>query len=92
METVIIPTSKAEHLAESLEKKTRNFVFLFPGKNKDGKRIFPDGEIYVRIPETSQFKNKKVIVLLLRLNSAMAELRRSRSNVGEMANFCFFGI
>ena len=59
--TLIIPTSAAEHLAKRLRK--RNLKIIFPGKNKEGKRYFPDGEIYIRIPESEKLKNNKVVVL-----------------------------
>ena len=56
METIIIPTSKAEHLI----RKSRSLRFVLPLKNNEGSRVFPDKEIYVRLPETGK---KRVIVL-----------------------------
>jgi len=45
--TVIIPTSSAEHIARILEKDKIHVIW--PKKNKDGKRHFPDGEVYTRV-------------------------------------------
>ncbi len=59
--TFIIPTSTTEYLAKRLRKE--NLRIIFPDKNKEGKRYFPDGEIYIRIPEAEKLKNKKVVVL-----------------------------
>ena len=58
----IIPTSKTEHLANII-KKEKKIKIVFPEKNKEGKRYFPDGEIYVKIPEAEKMKKKRVVVL-----------------------------
>ena len=63
MRTSIIFTSGTEHLAANFRKKTKNFEFIIPGKNKEGERFFPDGEVYTRISRVNDLKNKKVIVL-----------------------------
>jgi len=59
----IIPTSTAEHLARKIKRRTKNFKIISLGKNKDGERYFPDGEIYMRIPKVNKLKGKKVVVL-----------------------------
>lgn len=63
MKTFIILTSAAEHLAESLRKKGKNFELILPKKNKEGQRFFPDGEVYMRVSEADSLKQKRVIVL-----------------------------
>lgn len=54
----IIPTSKAEHIGKRLAKK--GLKVIFPEKNKEGKRYFPDGEVYTKI---SKVLKGKTIVL-----------------------------
>ncbi len=63
MKTFVIFTAAAEHLALNLRKKAINLEFIFPEKNKEGRRFFPDGEVYIRIPEINKLKNKRVIIL-----------------------------
>lgn len=65
MKTFIISTSSAEHLAKKLQKTERknNIKVIFPGKNKNGRRYFPDSEVYVKIPNANKFKGGKVLVL-----------------------------
>ena len=63
MNTFIIPTSTAEHLVKSILTKTRDFKIIFPGLSRDGKRYFPDEEIYMKILEAKRLKGKRVIVL-----------------------------
>jgi len=62
METLIIPTSTAQHLAQNI-KKEKKLKVIFPDKSKDKKRCFPDGEIYMKISQVNNFKNKRVVVL-----------------------------
>lgn len=50
MKIDVISTSSVEHLAKSLEKNS-DFNVHYLGKNKDGKRYFPDGEVYVNLGE-----------------------------------------
>ncbi len=57
MSTHIIPTSTAEHLVRGLER------VIFPAKNREGKRYFPDSEIYLKIPEIAKLKNQRIVVL-----------------------------
>jgi len=63
MRISIVFTSTAEHLLENLKKKAKNLEFIVPEKNKEGKRFFPDGEVYMRIRSVKNLKNKRVIVL-----------------------------
>lgn len=63
MKTFIIPTSSAEHLAKRIGAKKKSVEIIFPEKNKEGKRCFPDGEIYMRISKANKLKSKKVVVL-----------------------------
>jgi ribose-phosphate pyrophosphokinase len=63
MKNFIILTSTAEHLAENLVKKLKNFELIFPEKNKDHQRCFPDGEVYMRLPQIDDLKNGRVVVL-----------------------------
>jgi len=61
--TFIIPTSTAEHLVKRVKSKGKNFKVIFPEKSRDGKRYFPDGEIYIKISKANRLKDKKVVVL-----------------------------
>jgi len=63
MKTYIIPTSNAEYLARNILTKTEDFEIIFPDLSRDGKRYFPDGEVYVKIPHLNKLKGKKVVVL-----------------------------
>lgn len=60
MKTIIIPTSEVEHLTNFIRKR---FRVIFLGLNKDKKRYFPDGEVYIKIPKTEELKNERTIVL-----------------------------
>ncbi|MBZ9578583.1 ribose-phosphate diphosphokinase [Patescibacteria group bacterium] len=63
MRTFIIPTSQAEHLGKKISAKTKVFKVIFPELNKDRKRYFPDGEIYMRILNVNRLRGKRVIIL-----------------------------
>jgi ribose-phosphate pyrophosphokinase len=63
MKTFVIFTSAAEHLAANLRKKAGNLELVFPEKNKEGRRSFPDGEVYIRISAINKLKNGRVIIL-----------------------------
>lgn len=63
MKIFIIPTSTAEHLIRGIKNRSKNFEVVFPNLNKDGKRHFPDGEIYMKILKAGKLRNKRVIVL-----------------------------
>ncbi len=58
----IITTTQASHLIKKI-KHEKNFHLIYPGLNRDKKRFFLDGEVYVKIPESSDLKNKEVVVL-----------------------------
>ena len=58
----IIPTAQASHLGERL-KRNRGISVIVPDFNRDGKRYFPDGEVYAKIPQASSLKKARVIVL-----------------------------
>jgi len=75
MRTSIIFTSGTEHLEANFRKKTKNFEFIFPEKNKEGRRFFPDGEVYIRISGINKLKNGRVIILHSGIpNSGLIEL------------------
>jgi len=57
----LIPTLQTEHLAKKLSRK--NVRVVYPSLNKDGKRHFPDGELYVKIPRASRLTGQRVTVL-----------------------------
>ncbi len=57
----LIPTTHAEHIASKLKHPKIKVLCL--AKNKDGKHYFPDGEIYVRIPEVKELANQNITVL-----------------------------
>ncbi len=57
----IICTAAAEHIGKKLAIDY-GFNVIFPDKNKDGKRCFPDGEIYARIPGIDNIEGETVIL------------------------------
>lgn len=57
----IIPTSTAEHLAKRIEGET-GFTIVYPDKNKDGKRYFPDGEIYTRLSNQHDISGRVILL------------------------------
>lgn len=59
----LIPTSAAEYLALSLDSIIGKNRVIFSEKNRDGKRYFPDGEVYVKISKAHLLKSKRVVVL-----------------------------
>ena len=63
MKNFIILTSTVEHLAESLGGKMKNFKLIFPEKNKDRQRCFPDGEVYMKLSRIGDMKKGRVVVL-----------------------------
>ncbi|MCH8741692.1 ribose-phosphate diphosphokinase [Patescibacteria group bacterium] len=63
MKTILIPTSSAKHLAKRLKAKTKDIEVHLPDLNMEGKRYFPDGEIYMKIVKAKNLQNRKVIVL-----------------------------
>lgn len=63
MKAFIIPTSQTEHLGKKITTEAKNFKVIFPKLNREGKRYFPDGEVYTRISKINGLKGKRVIVL-----------------------------
>ncbi len=57
----LIPTRNAEHLAQKLS--VQNVRIIYPGLNRDGRRHFPDGELYVKIPQPNRLASQHVMVL-----------------------------
>jgi len=62
LKTIIVSTDSARHIAEKLATDY-GFPVIFPGKNREGKRRFPDGEIYVKIPEADFLLLGRIVVL-----------------------------
>jgi len=82
----IISTSEAEHIGKKLAKK--GLKVIFPKKNKEGKRYFPDGEVYARISEINKLKGKTIILYsgapnpndgLVELEMLLEILRKSKT-------------
>jgi len=63
MKTFIISTSTTEHLAKKIKERTKSFKIIFPEKSKEGKRCFPDGEVYMKISKANRLRQKRVVVL-----------------------------
>jgi ribose-phosphate pyrophosphokinase len=61
MRTFLIITSFADHFANKI--KERGFEIVLPDLNREKKRYFPDGEIYVRLSKVKEMKEKRVIIL-----------------------------
>ena len=59
---VVIPTTQAIHLAKKL-RGSKSFQVMLPGFNRDGKRYFPDGEVYAKIAQARRLKGKRVLVI-----------------------------
>lgn len=57
----IIPTTQAEHIAQNLTRQ-EGIEVLFLGKNKDNLKYFPDGEIYVSIPQIKKIDDRVVVL------------------------------
>lgn len=63
MKNYLIPTSHVLHLAKNISKKSGDFEVIFPDLNREKKRYFPDGEIYMRISKVNEIKAQRVIIL-----------------------------
>ena len=63
MKTFIIPTTRTFHLSKKIALNKKNFRIIYPNLNNDGKRLFPDGEIYMKIENAGKLKKKRVVVL-----------------------------
>ncbi|MCK4781719.1 ribose-phosphate pyrophosphokinase [Candidatus Parcubacteria bacterium] len=57
----IIPTTAAEHIAKKLEDG-RGLKIIFPDKNKEGSRYFPDGEVYTRLSKINEINGRTVVL------------------------------
>jgi phosphoribosylpyrophosphate synthetase len=57
----IVLASGAEHLKSRFEDK--GFRVFCCAKNYDDKRIFPNGDIYVRIPDIEELSDRRVVVV-----------------------------
>ncbi len=71
----LILTSTTEHFIESLQKK--GLSIILSKRNKEGKRFFPDGEVYVRLAEIKRMRKRGVIILhsgMPRPNDGLMEL------------------
>lgn len=49
MQTLYIPTSSAEYLAQNILKKSLNCRMVTPARSKNDTRHFPDGEVYMKL-------------------------------------------
>ncbi len=56
----IIPTLHAEHLAKMMPASNSSEIVFLEG-NREGKRFFPDGEVYVKLPKTEL--NERIVIL-----------------------------
>ena len=59
-ELTIIPTLRAEHLAKLMSAPKYSEIVYLEG-NKEGKRFFPDGEIYAKLSKTEL--GKRIVIL-----------------------------
>jgi len=60
MKVYLILTPTAVHFAKV---KKRNFEVVLPDLNREKKRYFPDGEIYIRLSKVKEMKGKRVLIL-----------------------------
>lgn len=62
--TYIIPTTNAEHLTTGF-KKSKDIKIVYLDKNKDGRRYFPDKEVFVSVSKGLEIKDNdhRVVVL-----------------------------
>ena len=59
----LIPTSPSEHIAKLIGAKTKAVQVIVPNFNREGKRFFPDGEVYMNIAKARTLQGKRVVVL-----------------------------
>ncbi|MHA1882201.1 MAG: phosphoribosyltransferase family protein [Candidatus Thorarchaeota archaeon] len=57
----VILASGAEHLGKRF--KEIGYKVYSSAPNYDGKRIFPNGDLYVRIPRLSRLSNRRVVII-----------------------------
>jgi phosphoribosylpyrophosphate synthetase len=91
----IIPTSSAEHLGKKIDKQIRqqgiiNAQVIFPKRNKDGERYFPDEEVYSSIPEAEEglFNREHVILLHSGQRKPNAGIREYEYNLEILQEYC----
>jgi ribose-phosphate pyrophosphokinase len=61
---MIIPMIRATHLAKGMRiRKSSSWKIVYPLGNKEGQRFFPDGEVYVKIPEEALMTTGRVVIL-----------------------------
>lgn len=86
MQISIICTDAAEHIGRKLAD-LYSFRVIFPKKNREGKRFFPDGEIYNKIPEVKSLQGEVVVLHsgapnpndgLVQLEQVLAILKREK--------------
>ena len=58
----VIPTSQAEHCVENLIGR-EGIEVIFPDKNNEKSRYFPDGEVYTRISRIDELKGNEVTLV-----------------------------
>jgi len=56
----IIATSQVEHIGKNLAKK--GLKVIFSEKNREGKRYFPDGEVYAKISKAEKLRGRTIIL------------------------------
>ncbi|MFH1401860.1 MAG: hypothetical protein ABIG40_02770 [Parcubacteria group bacterium] len=61
MNLSIICTDPAEHIGKKLAAEY-GFSVIFPQKNRENKRLFPDGEVYTKIPEIIDLQGEIVVL------------------------------
>jgi ribose-phosphate pyrophosphokinase len=91
MEINIIPTSQAEQIGKNLAKK--GLKVIFPEKNREGKRYFPDGEVYVKISKAEKLRGRTIVLHsgapkpndgLVELEMILEILRKSKAKPMEL--------
>jgi len=65
MQFYIISTFSVNHLAKRIERKTEKIKVIFPDFNREKKRYFPDGEVYMKLSSLSRISGNKEKVIIL---------------------------
>ena len=87
MKKLLIPTETAMHLAENIKHyHDSSFNYIYLGLNRDGKSNFPDGEIYVSIPEIKKIDNKDVVIICSGIPNPNDDLETLRSTLYSIRN------
>lgn len=61
MKNYLILTSSAEHFEKKLQKG--GFEVILPDLNREKKKYFPDGEVYVRLSGVKEMRQKRAIIV-----------------------------